>query len=144
MNMIRKVHRNSLFLWLLAITVGLRALIAPGFMLETGGDGPLGLSIVLCEGLNGKIPATPSDDPHAIHKHHGNATTDEDVSAGMAGETCGLWSTSSTFVQTITFAHDHLFPVGPDQYVTVRSSFNTPLFRQQPHQPRAPPVTHLI
>jgi len=144
MNVIRKAHRNSLFLWLLAITVGLRALIAPGFMLETGGDGPLGLSIVLCEGLNGKTTGSPSDDPHAIHKHHGNAATDEDVSTGMAGETCGLWSTSSTFVQTIAIAHDHLFPAGPDQYVIFSSSINTPLFRQQPQQPRAPPFTHLI
>ena len=144
MNIIRKAHRNSLFLWLLAITVGLRALIAPGFMLETGGDGPLGLSIVLCEGLNGKTTGSPSDDPHAIHKHHGNAAADEDVSTGMAGETCGLWSTSSTFVETIAFVSDHLFPAGPDQYVTVSSSINTPLFRRQPQQPRAPPVTHLI
>jgi hypothetical protein len=144
MNVIRKAHRNSLFLWLLAITVGLRALIAPGFMLETGGDGPLGLSIVLCEGLNGKTPASPSDDLHAIHNHHDNAVSEENASTGMAGETCGLWSTSSTFVQTIAFAHGHLFPVGPDQYVTVSSTFNAPLFRQQPQQPRAPPVTHLI
>jgi len=144
MNVIRKAHRNSLFLWLLAITVGLRALIAPGFMLETGGDGPFGLSIVLCEGLNGKIAGSPSDDPHAIHKHHGNAAADENASTGMAGETCGLWSTSSTFVQIIAITNDHLFSAGPDQFNAVSSSFNTPLLRQQPQQPRAPPVVSII
>ena len=59
MNLIRKVQRNSLLLWLLAITVSLRALIAPGFMLETNGDGPLGLAIVFCDGVNGATPASP-------------------------------------------------------------------------------------
>ncbi len=144
MNVIRKTRRSSLFLWLLAITVGLRALIAPGFMLETNGDGPFGLAIVLCEGLNGNLPAGTSDDPHAAHKHHGTSGMDEHASTGLAGETCGLWSTSSTFVQTIVFASDHLFPVGPDQYVIASTAFTSPLFRQQPQQPRAPPVVFMI
>jgi hypothetical protein len=145
MNLIRKAHRNSLLLWLLAITVGLRALIAPGFMLETNGDGPFGLAIVLCEGLNGAIPSGTSEDPHALHgKHHGNTGTEEDAATGLTNATCGLWSTSSTFVEAMAFSADHLYPVGPDQFVIVSNSVISTLFRQQPQQPRAPPVTIII
>jgi len=145
MNLIRQIHRNTLLLWLLAITVGLRALIAPGFMLETNGDGPLGLAIVLCEGLNGAIPSGSSDDPRALHgKHHGSGTAEEDATTGLTGTTCGLWSTSSTFVETIAFAGDHLFPLGPDQFVPVNTPLISHLFRQQPQQPRAPPVSLII
>lgn len=144
MNVIRKAHRNSTLLWLLAMALGLRALIAPGFMLETNGDGPLGLGIVLCEGLNGAIPLqSVSEDPHALHKHHGNGVPEDEAASGMTmtGATCGMWSTSSTFVETTAFVSGHLFPVGPDQFVADVHVINDPFYRQQPQQPRAPPVS---
>lgn len=145
MNLIRKAHRNSLLFWLLALTVGLRALIAPGFMLETNGDGPFGLAIVFCEGLNGAIQASSSDDPHALHgQHHGNGTADEDAATGLTGATCGLWSTSSTFIESVAFADDHLFPAGPDRYVLANTPLIPRLSSQEPQQPRAPPVSLII
>lgn len=143
MNLIRKAHRNSLWLWLLAITVGVRALIAPGFMLETTGDGPFGLAIVFCEGLNGA--SGTSDDPHALHgKHHGNTGADEDATTGLTNASCGLWSTSSTLVEALAFSAEHLYPSGPDQFGLVSDSVVFTLFRQQPQQPRAPPVSLII
>ena len=144
MKLIRKAHRNSLCLWLLAIAVSLRALIAPGFMLETNGDGPLGLAIVLCDGLNGTVLSDATEDPHALHQHHGNMQTQDQASNGLEGATCGMWSTSSTFVQTIAFAADHLFPVGPDQYVITNTAVTSTLYRQQSQNPRAPPVSFII
>jgi len=145
MKLIRKAHRNSQLLWLLAIAVGLRALIAPGFMLETNGDGPLGLAIVLCEGLNGAILTGTSDDPHAQHgTHHGGGTTEENSVTGLTGATCGLWSTSSTFVESVAFIADHLFPLGPDQFSLAYTPLIAYLSPQQPHQPRAPPVSRII
>ncbi len=144
MNLIKAAHRNSLLLWLLAITVSLRALIAPGFMLETNGDGPFGLAIVLCEGLNGSALSDTVDDPHAIHTHHDSSSTEDQATNGMEGATCGLWSTSSTFVETIAYAGDHLFPVGPDQFAIAGAPLTSPLFRQLPQQPRAPPVSLII
>src|SRR5262249_21005692 len=139
MNLVHRVHRNGLLLWLLAMTVGMRALIAPGFMLETNGDGPLGLGIVLCKGLNGAIPLKSASDPHAMHQHHGTGIPEDETASGMTGATCALWSTSSTFVETITFASDHLFPSGPDQFVAAVPVLNNSLYRQLPQQPRAPP-----
>lgn len=144
MNLIRKAHRNSLLLWLLAATVGMRALIAPGFMLEVNGNGPLGLAIVFCDGVNGLAPSAPANDPHAIHKHHSSESTKQEVANGLTGATCGLWSTSSTFVETIAFASDHLVPTGPDQFLSEYRPVTTQLFRQQPQQPRAPPVALII
>ena len=141
MQYIRLAHSKNLLLWLVVITVCLRSLIAPGFMLETNGDGPLGLSIVLCDGITVAAPADPKIDPHALHKHPGSVDADENTSTGMAGETCGLWSTSSTFVQTLVFASDHLVPFGPDEYIVSLDSLIAPLYRQQPQQPRAPPVS---
>lgn len=141
MNVIRKTHRNSLLFWLLALTVGLRALIAPGYMLETNGDGPLGLGIILCEGVNGSVPFKPvSDDPHAMHHgHHDTGMPEDQAANGMTGATCALWSASSTFVETIAFVSDHLFPVRPERYIAVVTVLHNALYRQQPQQPRAPP-----
>jgi len=144
MSVIRKAHRNRLLFWLLAITVGLRALIAPGFMLEVNGDGPLGLGVVFCDGINSFAQIDPAKDPHALHHHHGSDNKNDTASMGMAGETCGLWSTSSTFVETLSFVSDHLTPVGPDEYVVTQVSLITPLYRQLPQQPRAPPVSIII
>lgn len=141
MNVIRKAHRNHLLFWLLAITVALRALIAPGYMLEVNGDGPLGLGVVFCDGINSLTQIDPAKDPHALHHQHGSDNTNKNANNGMAGETCGLWSTSSTFVETLSFVSDHLVPVGPDEYVIPASSFITAVYRQQPQQPRAPPVS---
>lgn len=140
MKNIRTLHRNSLFFWLLALTVGLRSLIAPGFMLETNGDGPLGLGIVLCEGLNGALPLDTGNSDHVAHQHHDSGMSQDESASGMAGTTCALWSTSSTFVETLVFASDHLVPAGQDPFVAVTPVLNQSLYRQTPQQPRAPPV----
>lgn len=135
-------HRSGFLLWLLALTVSLRALIAPGFMLETNGDGPLGLGIVLCEGLNGPSPLRQvSEDPHAAHHDHDNSVPADEAATGMSGATCALWSTSSTFVEAIAFVSDQLSPAGPDQFVATAPVLNNSLFRQLPQQPRAPPLS---
>lgn len=145
MNLVRRTHRNSLLFWLLALTVGLRTLIAPGYMLETNGDGPLGLGIVLCEGLNGTLPLkSVTDDPHAAHHGHDTGVPEDQAANGMTGTTCALWSTSSTFIETLVFTGDHLLPVGPERFVAVVPVLHNTLYRQQPQQPRAPPVFSLI
>jgi len=143
MTLIRKAHRSNLMLWLLALTVGLRALIAPGFMLEVNGDGPLGLGIVLCDGFSSLTQTEPAEDPHASHKHHGSDNSKDDVTTGMAGQTCALWATSSTFVESNAIVSDQLVPLGPDEYVVRLDSLTAPLYRQQPQQPRAPPVSRI-
>jgi len=143
MNIIRKMQRNNLMLWFLAITIGLRALIATGFMLETNGDGPFGLAIVLCDGMSGTALPDAGTDPHAVHKHHDNSTSDQDATAGLTGNTCGLWSTSSTFVQVIALASDLPDTTGRDPYVQYSRPLAAVLFYQQPQQPRAPPVSRI-
>lgn len=146
MRTIRTLQRKAAWFWLFALAISLRSLIAPGFMLDTGGEGPFGLSITFCGGLNGinNIPAV-----HDAHAAHGaaNHTVDHqgyDSGHGLVNAGCGLWSTSATFVQNIDFSSDHLWLSGPDRF---RIDYQSPSLRASHGlrlQARAPPVVPII
>jgi len=145
MGFMRKTHRNSLLLCLLALSLGLRSLIAPGFMLNTGGDGLFGLSITLC-GSAGELAVF--DDPHLAHTDaspdHHNHDHDHEAAGGLLSNTCGLWSTSATYVQFITLDTDHLLQVNRDEFQINYHAPNIRLSHRLQRQPRAPPVSHII
>jgi hypothetical protein len=143
MKFIRTAHRNRLVLWLLALSLALRSLIAPGFMLTTDGDGPFGLSIALC-GSAGELAVF--DDPHLAHAGSGNDqhTHDHEATGGLLSNTCGLWSTSATYVQFITIDTDHLLQVVHDEFQINYDAPNIRLSHRLQQQPRAPPVSRII
>jgi len=141
MKFIRTAHRNSLVLWLLALSLGLRSLIAPGFMLTTDGDSPFGLTITLC-GTVGELAAF--DDPHLAHGNIGIDQHDHEAAGGLLSNACGLWSTSATYVQSITIDTDHLLQVIHDEFQIDYDAPNIRVSHRLQQQPRAPPVSRII
>lgn len=143
MHLIRKVRHKPLFIWLLILSLGLRSLIAPGFMLDTRGDGPLGLGITFCGGLNGINTIAGLDDPHSMHHDSDGDSDSHDMHDGLFGAGCGLWSASATYVEVLSPGIDELVQISSeDFYPGYTSSFprSLALLRQQP---RAPPVSRL-
>jgi len=143
MKFIRTAHRNRLVLWLLALSLVLRSLIAPGFMLTTDGDGPFGLSITLC-GSAGELAVF--DDPHLAHAGSSTDqhTHDHEAAGGLLSNTCGLWSTSATYVQFITIDTDRLLQVVHDEFQINYDAPNIRVSHRLQQQPRAPPVSRII
>lgn len=145
MNLLKFLRKQGLVLWLLAIMIGLRGLIAPRFMLDTSGDGPLGLSIVFCEGLNGNtfpLPSANSTTDH--HQHHGSDSSAPETTTGMVGHSCALWSISSLYMESVVAVSHQLFLPDSDLYETQFVTLLASIYFRQPQQPRAPPVTSLI
>jgi hypothetical protein len=134
MKFIRTAHRNSMVLWLLALSLGLRSLIAPGFMLTIDADSPLGVSITLC-GSAGELAVF--DDPHLAH---GGSDTDQHTHDHEAA----LWSTSATYVQFVSIDTDHLLQVDRDEFQINYHAPNIRVSHRLQQQPRAPPVSRII
>ena len=133
-------RRNKSLIRALAIGIFLRALIAPGFMLDVGGSGPFGLQIVLCDGPGGNAGLTI--DNHQSHHQSGHAAdrTDPDQNSDdHLSATCGMWMSSSTFVSQAPVSFDAV--PQPDQDFDVRNYSPPYISRRIPgeQQPRAPP-----
>jgi hypothetical protein len=145
MRIVRKAHRNSAVFWLLAIVIALRSFVAPGFMLNVDEESPLGISITLCGGWTGSEQLDVFDDIHAMHKGGHPEQHDHQTENGLTSSTeCGVWSTSSTFVQAVVINLDNLLDFGSDAF---RPAYHTPYYRvsfQNPQQPRAPPLSRHI
>lgn len=144
MQVVRKPHHKPILFWLLILSLGLRSLIAPGFMLDTRGDGPLGLGIVFCGGLNGINSIAGIDDPHSMHQDSDGDTDNHAMHDGLYGPGCGLWSASGTYVEPIVLNSDGLLQAGPDQFQLDYISPDTRVSFQFHRPARAPPVTRII
>jgi len=140
----RKVHRNSAVLWLLALSLGLRSLIAPGFMLNVNGEGPFGLSITLCGGLHGAHELSVFDDPHLTHGKSDFTPHNHEAENGLVGNGCGLWSTSATYVQTVSINTDQLLQLDRDRFQIDYLAPNIRGYHRLQQQPRAPPSSLII
>jgi len=141
MGFIRTAHRNSLVLWLLVLSLGLRSLIAPGYMLTTDAESPFGLSIALC---GSAVGLAIFNDPHLAHVNIGAEQPNHEATSGLLSNTCGLWSTSATYVHFITIDVDHLLQVIHDEFQINYDAPNIRLSHRPQQQPRAPPVSRII
>jgi len=124
--------------WLVIIAIALRSMIAPGYMLSVNGEGPTGIGITLCEGLNGSIKSAITDNPHSDHS--GSPADNHDAGHEPSLTSCGLWSTSSLYDQAISLIQGNLREAGPDQY---QHDYYKAVDSQTTHpaqQPRAPPA----
>jgi len=144
MRLIRTIQRRRLLLWFLFLSLGLRSLIAPGFMLDTGGAGPFGLSVSICPGPNGIYAIPAFANPHDGHHTAGSQApaSDHDHSvSGMSGATCGTLSAGSISLVAVVYTGDRLLETGPERF-SVPPAFLLPQpAPASPQQARAPPVS---
>ena len=133
----RKVNRYRAIFWLLAMVLAMRSLVAPGFMLDFNDENPLGITITLCGGWANSDQPDNFDDPHAMHK--GIDTNQHESDYNLSSTSCELWSTSSTFVQTVDINIYNLLQPGADIYLIPNNVFHDHLSFLSPQQPRAPP-----
>jgi len=146
MQFIRLAQSKNLLLWLVVITVCLRSLIAPGYMLDTGSAGAFGIRITLCGGLNDlqaiKGLDTGEVDHHAHHGMQHDEQGDDDVGQGMSSALCGVWTASTATLTTTHAILANLTLIAEaEQFVL---NFGSPLIRSlhdKQQQPRAPPGT---
>lgn len=145
----RKIHRNKSTYWLLLCAVFFRSFIAPGYALTFDSNSPLGLGLILCQGIN---EIEFFDDVHSGHDHHagnsllttGDDTTGESGTGMTAADSCCWWSTGSQFVYNNGILAALYLQAGRDYY---QPSFpDTPYTRHaiNPQQPRAPPRSHVV
>ena len=136
-----KIRCSTRLLTAFAVAVFLRALIAPGFMLDVGGGGPFGLQIVLCDGPAG-IAALPSGN-HASHQQAGAAydhqNHDEHADQHLSA-TCGMWMSSSIFVAQAAMVVDAPPPRNDHPVVARQIPIAASKRTAGEHPPRAPPV----
>ena len=147
MHRLRNMYKHaSTLVWVLLLSVFLRSLIAPGFMLDTSGDEPFEINITLCEGLNGVNAIEGME--HMHHDHHGMHDGGDDQNHDHEPDhftaTCGLWSGSSTFIEIVALDNDYLLQGNGHEHVL---QYFTPYIKtnyRQKHQPRAPPVIRTV
>jgi hypothetical protein len=125
---------------LLAMVIAMRSLVAPGFMLDFNDDNPLGITIILCGGWANSDQPDNFDDPHAMHKGIDTNQHQHESEYYLSGTSCELWSTSSTFVQTVVINIDNLLQLGSDIYLFPNIVFFDRISFLSPQQPRAPPT----
>jgi hypothetical protein len=148
MQFIRLAHSKNLLLWLVVVTVCLRSLIAPGFMVESGGGGMFDIRITLCGGLNAidaiKGMDSTDADHHAHHRmqHEGK---DENAGQDMSSASCGVWSASVASLATTHAVLANLTLIAAAERFDL--DYNSPLIRSlyyKHQQPRAPPVISTV
>lgn len=156
MTSLRNMLRDRSLLVLLTLAVVLRSMIAPGFMLDTSADSPLGISLTFCEGfagINSVKPASTDEHSghhaHAMHMDHAmpaddSTHADHNQDHSMPSASCAALSISSTFID---IPHDLTAPLAPQTAAVIRSEESSPLYQNshtKPQQPRAPPVSLTI
>ena len=145
MHLIRKIYRKSAVYWLLASSICLRSLIAPGFMLDTSADNPLDLRITICNGINGINSIDGLASMHQQHHDHhgmhdgGDDTNSHDHENDHFTAVCGLWSASGTFAYDFSPGNIHPPVIRKDKFPI---NYDSPLLGvviHSRHLSRAPP-----
>jgi len=144
----RYLLRHRSMLALLAMVMVLRSLIAPGFMLETSAETPLGFTLTLCEGfgsfdrIDTDIVSVHAHGDHSTHSGHDNVPAGNNPANenhGMPSVTCAALSVSSAYIEiphdvSGLFYQSVVADIRPDFIAVVIRTFNS-----LPQQPRAPP-----
>ena len=143
-----KTRRLQAVFWLLAVTVLLRSLVAPGFMLETSGETPWGFTITLCGGFDGAAGLeAPVGPPHGDHAHDGPAGADPDheLEHGLYSTHCAVWAAGGGFIASL---HPPQISVatlpGKTPYAIERHARYARDSYYNRQQPRAPPATPTV
>lgn len=155
MKRLRRLRLHPVIHLVLGLSLALRVLVAPGFMILPDEEGPLGFTFSLCEGMGGIDTIESMDGLSDHHRFHDPAMMDAAMIDAMVESSddapmsnqveppCAVWSTSSAsmaimlvvlastsdYPQTISVSH-------PD---TDQQRLETPFY--QSRHPRAPPAT---
>ena len=146
MQSIRRVHRNSMIFWALAMLIVLRSLVVPGLTPVSDEDSPLGFNITFCENLF-ELPGAGdhprSDDGHD-HSHGHQGTPAEGSGSLPASNHCSVAFMGGIFIELPSFDIERHLVRTHEQLIPDYSSPYSITHHYRLQQSRAPPISRLI
>jgi len=131
MNYFRQLHKQYLYVCIIALGMLARSFVAPGFMLNTKTANGNLFAVTLCHGPN-NINQLPSlEKPNKLN---------EPVSSDHKKQTnCNLWTSSSTSLVIEQFVLDYKNQFSDGELILYKGSFDTS-FMHASQYARAPPT----
>jgi len=131
MNYFRQLHKQYLYVCIIALGMLARSFVAPGFMLNTKTANGNLFAVTLCHGPN-NINQLPSlEKPNKLN---------EPVSSDHKKQTnCNLWTSSSTSLVIEQFVLDYKNQFSDSELILYKGSFDTS-FMHASQYARAPPT----
>ena len=131
MNYFRQLHRQHLFVYIIALGMLVRTFVAPGFMLNTKNTNGDLFTVTLCHGPNNINQLAGLEKPNKL---------DEPVSDDHKKQTnCSLWTSSSTSLVIEQFILDYKNQFSDGELILYKGSFDTS-FMHASQYARAPPT----
>ena len=131
MNYFRQLHKQYLFVCIIALGMLVRTFVAPGFMLNTKNTNGDLFAVTLCHGPNNinQLPGLEKPNKH-----------NEPVSNDHKKQTnCNLWTSSSTSLVIDQFILDYKNQFSDGELILYKASFDIS-FIQRSQYARAPPT----
>ena len=131
MNYFRQLHKQYLFVYIIALGMLVRTFVAPGFMLNTKtANGDL-FTVTLCHGPNNINQLAGLEKPNKL---------DEPVSDDHKKQTnCNLWTSSSTSLVIDQFVLNYNNQFSDDELILYKTLFNKSFIHTSQYA-RAPPA----
>ena len=131
MNYFRQLHRQYLFVCIIALGMLVRTFVAPGFMLNTKNTNGDLFTVTLCHGPNNINQLAGLEKPNRL---------DEPVSDDHKKQTnCNLWTSSSTSLVIDQFVLNYNNQFSDDELILYKALFNKSFIHTSQYA-RAPPA----
>jgi hypothetical protein len=131
MNYFRQLHKQYLFVCIIALGMLVRTFVAPGFMLNTKTTNGDLFAVTLCHGPNNINQLPGLEKPN---KHNEPASNDHKKQTN-----CNLWTSSSTSLVIDQFILDYKNQFLDGELILYKASFDTSFIRTSQYA-RAPPA----
>ena len=131
MNYFRQLHKQYLFVCIIALGMLVRTFVAPGFMLNTKTTNGDLFAVTLCHGPN-NINQLPGLEK--LNKYNEPVSNDHKKQTN-----CNLWTSSSTSLVIEQFVLDHKNQFSDDELILYKASFDTSFIHTLQYA-RAPPA----
>ncbi len=131
MNYFRQLHKQYLYVCIIALGMLARSFVAPGFMLNTKTANGNLFAVTLCHGPNNINQLPGLEKPNKLN---------EPVSSDHKKQTnCSLWTSSSTSLVIEQFVLDYKNQFSDGELILYKGSFDTS-FMHASQYARAPPT----
>ncbi len=131
MNYFRQLHKQYLYVCIIALGMLARSFVAPGFMLNTKTTNGNLFAVTLCHGPNNINQLPGLEKPNKLN---------EPVSSDHKKQTnCNLWTSSSTSLVIEQFVLDYKNQFSDSELILYKGSFDTS-FMHASQYARAPPT----
>ena len=131
MNYFRQLHRQYLFVCIIALGMLVRTFVAPGFMLNTKNTNGDLFTVTLCHGPNNINQLAGLEKPNRL---------DEPVSDDHKKQTnCNLWTSSSTSLVIDQFVLNYNNQFSDGELILYKALFNKSFIHTSQYA-RAPPA----